>query len=108
MLIKSGEAEIKTVDSYEFSFSNGFFMQIFIDEPLGDKITFYGDHISIDLVAKPDPLNPNETLAAEHTTILKQHLLIWQVRQVQQITPSAEQRIEMENFIKSSVKSTVN
>lgn len=108
MLIKTGEAEIKMVDSYEFTFSNGFFTQFLVDETLGDKITFYNDKVTVDLVSKPNPLNPDENLDPEHTTLLKQHVLFWQIRSVPLITPSTEQRIDMEKFIKASVKPTVN
>jgi len=92
MLINIAEPERHPVTDYDFTLSNGFLLQITIDETKGDTVEL-GDQVTkIHLSEKKSKLNPKDVLSAEDIIVFTPHILVInkKVRLEADVTPEQQ------------------
>ena len=76
MIIQNPDPEKHEVHDYDITLSNGFLLQVTVDETLGDSIEFGSTTTHIHLSAKPSRINPKETLGKEDISVFNQHIIV--------------------------------
>lgn len=80
----------RTIDDYDFSFSNGMMRPVSLDKEAGDTVDFdtHPGAVLIHIVGKPSPIDPSLSTPPEDITLFTQHLLTvdHRIREVEDLT----------------------